>query len=318
MSHALRQGPDVEAPGLERITLSSDDGVEVAFVPAAGMIGTSMTLDGVELLARRGGLPAYLARGSTFGIPLLAPWANRLADAHQVVGDIAWHVEVGAPGVHADQFGQAILGFMAATSEWEVEDSGASEHSSWLRARLRVDESLDRFASFPFRHDLVVAVSLEGRTLCIRTALTATGDTPVPVAFGWHPWFEFPDVPRSDWVLDVPFEKRALLSDRMIPTGSVVREPARSGPLGAAVLDDVFLDARDGSVASVRAGDRGVSVHYASGYDVAVVFAPAEHDLVCIEPMTAPTDPVSGRWPVRLAAPGETVEAVFEVTVERH
>jgi galactose mutarotase-like enzyme len=199
-----------------------------------------------------------------------------------------------------------------------VEQVGADDGSATLRARLRVDDRLDRFASFPFEHELLVDVSLVGRTLRVATSLTATGSRAVPVAFGWHPWFEFPDVARAEWELSTPFVRRAVLDDRMIPTGEVVDDPTPVGPLGSAVLDDVFLDVADGSVASVRAGGRGVSVRYVSGYDVGVVFAPSQFDIVCIEPMTAPTDPFSGRFPLRLAAPGETVEAVFEVVAERH
>jgi len=115
-----------------------------------------------------------------------------------------------------------------------------------------------------------------------------------------------------------PFTRRAVLSERMIPTGEVVDDAVAQGALGDTVLDDVFLDVTGGAVASVRAGDRGVSVVYVSGYDVGVVFAPSQFDIVCIEPMTAPTDPFSGRFPLRLAQPGERVEAVFEVVAERH
>ena len=152
----------------------------------------------------------------------------------------------------------------------------------------------------------------------LATSLTATGDRPVPVAFGWHPWFEFPDVPRAQWELSTPFVHRAVLDDRMIPTGEVVEDPTPTGPLADLVLDDVFLGVADGSVATVRAGSRGVSVRYVTGYGVGVVFAPRQFDIVCIEPMTAPTDPFAGRFPLRVAAPGETVEAVFEVVAERH
>ncbi|MDA8435754.1 MAG: aldose 1-epimerase [Actinomycetales bacterium] len=318
MTHGIRREPDAEDPSFERVTLGSDDGVEVAFVPGAGMVGVSMTLDGVELLARRHGLAGYLGRGSTFGIPLLAPWANRLASPHQVVGDVAWDVRVGDPGVHADEFGQPIHGLSAGAREWEVEDVGADRGGARLRARLRVDARLVRFVAFPFAHDLVVDVTLSGRTLRVSTALTATGGRAVPIAFGWHPWFEFPDVPRAEWELDVPFVRRAVLDDVKIPTGEVVDEPAPRGPLGTTVLDDVFVDVPPGAVASVRAGGRGVAVTYVAGYDVGVVFAPSEADVVCVEPMTAPTDPFSGRFPLRLAQPGETVEAVFEVTAERH
>ncbi len=316
-TYAVLRGADPEDPSFERVTLVSPEGVAAAFVPGAGMVGVSLTLDGVELLARRHGLAGYLAHGSTFGIPLLAPWANRLAEPRQVVGDVAWDVRPGDPAVHADEYGQPIHGLSAGAREWEVEDAGATDRSAWIRARLRVDERLERFAGFPFRHDLVVDVSLQGRTLRVATALVPTGDRAVPVAFGWHPWFEFPDVPRAEWEVRVPFSDRAVLGATKIPTGEVVVDPMPAGPLGATVLDDVYLGVADGTVASVRAGSRGVDVTYVSGYDVGVVFAPAEPDIVCLEPMTAPTDPFSGRFPLRLAQPGETVGAVFEVTARR-
>ena len=50
------------------------------YVPDAGMIGTSLTDDGVELLGQRRGLDAYVTAGKTMGIPILYPWANRLSD----------------------------------------------------------------------------------------------------------------------------------------------------------------------------------------------------------------------------------------------
>jgi aldose 1-epimerase len=315
--YAALQAPDAEDPSFERVTLVSPEGVTAAFVPGAGLVGVSMTLDGVELLARRHGLAGYLERASTFGIPLLAPWANRLADPRQTVGDVSWEVRAGDPAVHVDEYGQPIHGLSAGAREWEVEDVGATERSAWIRARLRVDERLARFAGFPFAHDLVVEVSLQGCRLRVTTALTATGDGAVPVAFGWHPWFEFPDVPRAEWELHVPFSRRAVLGATKIPTGEVVVDPVPAGPLGSSVLDDVYLEVADGTVASVRAGSRGVDVTYVAGYDVGVVFAPAELEIVCLEPMTAPTDPFSGRFPLRLAQPGETVDAVFEVTARR-
>ena len=315
--YSVRRGPDAEVPALERITLSSPDGVEVAFVPRGGMVGTSMTIDGTELLARRGGLPAYLDHASTYGIPILAPWANRLADVHQQVGDVSWDVAPGDAHVHLDEFGQAIHGLLAGAQEWEVEDVSASGDVARLVARLRFGGHLDRFASFPFAHDLVVEVELRGRTLRITTSLTPTGEHAVPVAFGWHPWIAFPAVPRAEWDLDVPFVRRATLGPTNIPTGEVLDAPVPVGAIGDLFLDDVFLDVPDGAVATARGGDLAVAFRYVSGYPVGVVFAPLSMDVLCVEPMTAPTDPFSGRFPLRVAEPGETVTAVFEMTAIR-
>jgi galactose mutarotase-like enzyme len=73
----------------------------------------------------------------------------------------------------------------------------------------------------------------------------------------------------------------------------------------------------DGTEVSVAAGDLEVVVRYVQGYDVAVVFAPLIFDTVCVEPMTAPTDPFRGWWPLAQCEPGETVTAVYEIEL-RH
>ena len=54
-------------------------GFAAVFVPELAMVTCSLEHEGVELLAQNSGLEAYRERGSTFGIPLLHPWANRLA-----------------------------------------------------------------------------------------------------------------------------------------------------------------------------------------------------------------------------------------------
>jgi aldose 1-epimerase len=53
--------------------------LEATFVPGAGMICSSLRHRGDELLAQNAGVAAYARRGKTMGIPLLYPWANRLA-----------------------------------------------------------------------------------------------------------------------------------------------------------------------------------------------------------------------------------------------
>ncbi|MBI1379342.1 MAG: aldose 1-epimerase [Frankiales bacterium] len=314
--YAVRRGPDPEVGSLERVTLASPEGLEVAFVPGAGMVGTSMALDGVELLARRGGLPAYLATGSTYGIPLLAPWANRVAQPRQEAAGVVWEVVPGAVGVHLDEWGQPIHGLMPGLS-WDVEDVVASGDAAVLVASLDFDGRLDRFASFPFEHRLRVEAAVRGRVLRVTTSLTATGSTAVPVAFGWHPWLDFPGVPRAEWDLDLPFTRRAVLGPTSIPTGEVRDDPVPVGPLGGLALDDVYVDLADGTTGTVRGGEHAVAFRYVEGYPVGVAFAPLDQDVVCVEPMTAPTDPFAGRFPLRTAAPGETVTAVFEMTAIR-
>ena len=63
---------------LETVTLKDpSSSLTASYVPGAGMIGTSLSDDGAELLGQRRGLHAYMTTGKTMGIPILYPWANR-------------------------------------------------------------------------------------------------------------------------------------------------------------------------------------------------------------------------------------------------
>lgn len=314
--HTVRRAPDPELPGLERVTLGSPAGVEAAFLPGSGMLGTSLTLDGVELLFRRGGLEPGRTKGWSLGIPLLAPWANRLGRAEQSAAGVDWTVVAGEHGAIPDDNGHPIHGLLSL-APFEVDEAVADDRGALLRARTAFEPGIDAFPSFPFPHDLEVVVELRGAVLRVTTSLTPTSGQAVPVAFGWHPWFALPDVPRADWVLTTGLHRQALLDAENVPTGEVVDRPFPSGPLGGSFMDDVWVDAAAGSEAVLEGGGRRIAVRWVEGYDIAVVFAPTVMDTVCLEPMTAPTDPFRGWWPLRLAEPGETVSGVFEIEVGR-
>jgi len=69
--------------------VDQEHGLEATFVPAAGMLCSSLRHRGQELLAQNAGVSAYAERGKTMGIPLLYPWANRLADfGYEVAADL--------------------------------------------------------------------------------------------------------------------------------------------------------------------------------------------------------------------------------------
>ena len=60
------------------VTLVAGD-LEAVFLPRYGMLGASLRHRHIEILRRVQDLEVAAAKGSTAGIPLLHPWANRLA-----------------------------------------------------------------------------------------------------------------------------------------------------------------------------------------------------------------------------------------------
>jgi aldose 1-epimerase len=284
--------------------------VAAQFVPDAGMIGTSLTDAGVELLGQRRGLDAYLSAGKTMGIPLLYPWANRLGANTYTAEDVTVTLQPGENGVRPDPAGLPIHGVLAAYSGWRAITESADE----LTAELDFGADARLLASFPYPHRLTMTVRLAERTLTVRTTVTATGDRAVPLCFGYHPYLQLPDVDRAEWVIETPTLRHLSLNERGLPTGRTARQSAGSQRLGDNTFDDAYDEVDDGAVFAVMGGGRRLEVHFDRGYSAAQIFAPPGEAVVCFEPMAAPTDALR-RGGYRCARPGEPAVAAFSIRV---
>ncbi len=284
--------------------------VAAQFVPGAGMIGTSLTDAGAQLLGQRRGLDAYLEAGKTMGIPILYPWANRLGDKTFTAQGATVELTPGENGVRADPNGLPIHGVLAAYPGWRVTTESGDE----LVAELDFGADPRLLASFPFPHVLTVAVRLAERTLTVRTTVTATADTAVPLCFGFHPYLQLPGLPRAEWVIETPPLRHLHLDDRGLPTGESEPTKAMREALGDKAFDDAYDGVEEGAVFAVSGGGRRLEVHFERGYPATQIFAPPAEDLVCFEPMTAPTDALR-RGGYRRAAPGEPAVAQFSIRV---
>ena len=165
--------------------------VRAGFDPARGMLGTSLELDGEELLG-------------PLGIPFLHPWANRLS--RRLPGADVPRDDAGLP-IH-----------------------GTHPRAGTVQARGRdtLVVSLDYADElFPFPHLVVHFVRLRPTALRIDTAVRPSGNATVPVAFGFHPYFAL----RPGDQLVLPARRRLVTDDRLIPTGGLVDEPAEAGPV---------------------------------------------------------------------------------------
>ncbi|AQA03730.1 aldose epimerase [Mycobacterium sp. MS1601] len=283
------------------IVTLTDGPVSAQFVPCAGMIGISLTDNGVELLGQRRGLDTYISAGKTMGLPLLYPWANRLS-VNTFAADAA--------GVRTDANGLPIHGLLAAHPDWQV----LTESPGELLARFDFAAHPELLASFPYPHTLDIAVTLAARTLTLRTTVTATGEVAVPLCFGFHPYLQIPGVPRAQWLVETPALRHLPVDERGLPTGESTGQPAAQQLLGDTGFDDGYDQVGDGSVFAVSAGGRRIEVQFLEGYPAAQIFAPPAEDLICFEPMAAPTDALT-RGGYRTAVPGSPGVASFSIMV---
>jgi aldose 1-epimerase len=284
--------------------------LSAVYVPGAGMIATSLSDGGTELLGQRRGLEAYVSAGKTMGIPLLFPWANRLSAKAYVVDGETITLAPDAYGVRPDNNGLPIHGLLAAYPGWRADQ--VCDHK--LTAELDFGAQEELHASFPFPHLVELNVELRDRTLTVTTTVTPTADKAVPLVYGYHPYLQLPDVPRPQWQIEMPTMRHLILDDTGIPTGETAEHRATAEPLGDKLFDDGFDEVSDGTLFAVSGGGRRLEVRFDRGYPAAQVFAPASENVICFEPMAAPTDALR-RGGYRCARPGQPDATAFSIKV---
>lgn len=309
---------DRNVDGIPALTMATDQagGVEVSFVPGAGMVGCSLRHRGEELLGQRGGLRTYIDERSTMGIPLLHPWANRLAQTRFSVAGRQVVLDPGPAVISLDPNGLPIHGLMAAARGWRVDRHEATDDGGVLAASFDFAAHRELLAAFPFPHRVLFEASLRKTTLTITTTVHASGEAEVPISFGYHPYLRLPAVDRADWEVEIPVRDRLQLDQSMLPTGE--REPVQvdAGALGSRTFDDAYLAPADGAPFVLAGGGRRLELAVGPGYPFAQVYAPADDDVVAYEPMTAPTNAlVAGGPDLPLVEPGGRYEAIFSITV---
>jgi aldose 1-epimerase len=282
--------------------------LEAGFAPEAGMVCHSLRHQGEELLTQRDGVEGYVRTGRWMGVPLLHPWANRLAEwRYEALGRrVDLEPLAGDPVVRDRKTGLPIHGVLPRP--WTVVEADASR----LVAELAPAED----AAFPFPHRMRIEAALSEGALRIATTLEAL-DGEVPVVFGFHPWFSLPGAPRAEYTVELPAMRRIELDDRHLPTGASEPVSAFTGSLPGHELDDAFDGLEDGAAFEVAGGGRRVRVTFDAGFPCAQLFAPPEKDLICFEPMTAPGDALrTGAFSV--ARPGAPYHAAFTIAVDRN
>jgi aldose 1-epimerase len=304
--------------------------LEATFVPGAGMLCCSLRHRGEELLAQNAGVAAYAERGKTMGIPLLYPWANRLAGFDYTVAGRAVQVPQDDPTLIAlDQNGLPIHGAIGGRLAWELAETGGDACS--LAARLSWSEAQpELFGLFPFRHDLLYEARLGDGRLEIEVTVHACGADAVPLAFGFHPYLA-PGGRREDWLIELPAMRHLELDREQIPLG--VEDPA-SAPqrfeLGGREFDDGFdvgaaptpegipdaASTPDPVRFAVTAGARRLELEFLRGYPYAQLYAPLSGHFICFEPMTAPANALRSGEGLRLLAPGERHGAAFSIQIK--
>ncbi len=229
----------------------------------------------------------FYERPTSYGIPVLFPFPNRIRD-----GEFSFegkHYAVN-PSRH---------GFVRDKS-WKVLDSGASESDgAWICSGLDANDYAEQILrQFPFPFTLRVTYRLRNRRLDMETTAQNTGERDMPMGFGIHPYFHRTAQTR----IQVPASKRWELVDSL-PDGILSEVEGQYDlrqfqKVEGLTLDDIYTDVRadENGLARCFLHDDASRMQTVVEFNVrqfpniVVYTPPAPRQAVCIEPNTCPTD----------------------------
>jgi aldose 1-epimerase len=286
----------------------------LAASPAFGATAHQLIHKGQPVLFVPGGpsgpmsLPQLISGRRLCGNPILAPWANRIEGFSYMANGQKYLLNPNLNNLRLDQNKNPIHGLVTFSNRWETVEATAAEDSARARFALDFGRFPDWLAQFPFPHRIEVTYTLRAAEVEVATEVFNHAAEPMPLAVGFHPYFQITDAPRDSWKVTIPAKDRYTLTPKLIPNGELTPNPHYgTKTLAGVVLDDVFggieRDARGLATFAVEGARQRIEVIYGNSYDVAVVYAPAGQNFICFEPMTAPTNAFNMTSPIKKIAP---------------
>ena len=294
-----------------RLTDRTTD-TSVSILPSVGNIAFEMVVKGHNVLRfPHASLADFKAMPNATGIPFMGPWANRLdeqafyANGRRYAFDMSLGNIRGAIPIH---------GFVTATDQWRVKELRASGEGAWLTSRLEFARQPLWMKQWPFAHTIEMTYRLSNGQLEVDTEITNQSADAMPVAIGFHPYFQLTDSARDDWTIAIGARTRWVLDGNKVPTGQTLPiEQLFPTPSAARLseynLDDVFGDlVRDSggrATMTVIGKKQRLDVTVGARYRSVVVWAPspsgrgrggqgdsppAERNFICFEPMASITN----------------------------
>jgi aldose 1-epimerase len=300
--------------------------VEVLIAPSVGNRAYALKVAGKNLLYfPSSDIAAFEKAGAKGlnGIPFLAPWANRMAGGGFWADGKRYTFNPDVGTVRVDPNGISIHGLLTASKLWEVTDVGADKHSAHVTSRLQFWKYPELMANWPFAHEYEMTYRLSEGELEVITTVRNLSAESMPVSIGYHPYFEIPDVPRSETDVHIAAHMQVETDSNLVATGELkpVQFPDRIS-LRDHTFDNGFTslerDAGGYATFTFEAGPKRIQVIYGPQFKVAVVYAPPGQDFVCFEPMTAITNGVNlahaGKYSeLQSIAPGASWRETFKV-----
>jgi aldose 1-epimerase len=201
---------------------------------------------GKDLVRTAATLADFQARPGLSGMPILAPFANRLDETAFYANGKKYNFDLELGNVRGPI---PSTGFVNGTKTWQLVEFKADGKSAWVTCRLDFYKNPQFMKQFPFAHTITMTYRVSDGALEVHTRLDNLSNEAMPVVIGYHPIFELPDGNRDDWSVSVDAKTHWIEIPQRLPTGETQpiesffnadRQAIQLKNYG--LVDDVFTD----------------------------------------------------------------------------
>jgi aldose 1-epimerase len=201
---------------------------------------------GKNLVRTAATLADFEANSGLSGIPLLAPFANRLDETAFYANGQKYNFDLELGNVRGPIPG---TGFVNGSKAWQLVEFEADTKSAWVTCRLDFYRIPLYMQQFPFAHTITMTYRVSEGSLEVHTRLDNLSNDSMPAVIGFHPIFELPDGNRNDWTVSVDAKTHWIEIPERLPTGETQpienffnadRQAIALKNYG--LIDDVFTD----------------------------------------------------------------------------
>jgi aldose 1-epimerase len=292
--------------------------VEVRIIPAAGNRAYRMTVHGENTLHFPAGDPGVIPTAKHLdGIPFLAPWANRMPEGFHANGH-HYPFNMESSTIRLDPNGIPIHGLLTACPWWKVTGLVADDDAASVTSKLEFWRYPELMTNWPVAHEYDMTYRLSGGVLEVRVTIVNLSADEMPVAVGFHPYFELP----PDAVATIPVRSHVETDTCLVPTGEL-KSVNFDQPVSLAdrQFDDGFTGLIHDAVFAVEGRGKRIEVAFGPKYTVAIIYAPKGQNYICIEPMSTLTNGINlahqGKYTgLQTIAPGASWTESFWIAVK--
>ncbi len=207
---------------------------------------------GKDLVRTAATIADFMQRPGLSGMPLLAPFANRLDETAFYANGKKYNFDLEQGNVRGPIPG---TGYVNGSKAWVLVEAKADASGAWVTCRLDFYRIPAFIKQFPFAHVITMTYRVSDGALEVRTRIDNLSAEAMPIVIGYHPIFELPDGNRDDWTVSLDAKTHWIEIPQRLPTGETQpiedffgSERTKIELKKYALIDDVFTDlARDGN-----------------------------------------------------------------------